>query len=54
MTTAGHVAEVDDRKDDGLVDTPASSADCFHQRIPCAYVSFSLPPGAEDSFLQTK
>ena len=30
MTTAGCVAEVDDKKDDGLVDTQTSGANYYH------------------------
>ena len=52
MTTARHVAEVDDKKDDGQVDTQTSGADYYHKRIPCAHASSSLPPCADSSFLQ--
>ena len=54
MTAAGHVAEVDDKTDDGYVDTQTSGADYCHQSIPWAQVSFSLSPDVDDSFLQKK
>lgn len=54
MTAAGHVAEVDDREDDGHVDTRTSGTDYCHQSIPWAQVSFSLSLGADDSSLQRR
>ena len=54
MTAAGRVAEVDDKKDDGQVDTQTSSIDYYHQRIPHGHASFCSPPCVDDSSLHKK